>query len=227
MNKNIKFNPNVISKFLIMLFASATVLKPIRKEFQLLFVLLYAIFFFLNGHTKDAIKVAAIFLLLYFLPLDIVKSNKLNYFVLLFFMILVCIKMFYLPFLAGKFLIKTSDVSSIMAAFNKLKIPREVTIPVAVIFRFFPAYKEERRNIKYAMKLRGITIKNPIEYTESVIVPSIFVSSNISDDIAKAALVRGIESPVKKEFYVDVNFKLCDFIFLALTFLIVIGGYLC
>ena len=140
MNKNIKFNPNVISKFLIMLFASATVLKPIRKEFQLLFVLLYAIFFFLNAHTKDAIKVAAIFLLLYFLPLDIVKSNKLNYFVLLFFMILVCIKMFYLPFLAGKFLIKTSDVSSIMAAFNKLKIPREVTIPVAVIFRFFPAY---------------------------------------------------------------------------------------
>ncbi len=42
------------------------------------------------------------------------------------------------------------------------------------------------------MKIRGIGFKNPIAYIEHVTVPLLIMSSNISDDIAKAAETRCI-----------------------------------
>lgn len=68
------------------------------------------------------------------------------------------IKLFFLPLLAGKFLIATSDVSSMIVSMEKMRFPKPIIIPIAVMFRYFPAFKDDKKNVKMAMKMRGITV---------------------------------------------------------------------
>jgi len=135
--------------------------------------------------------------------------------------------MFYLPFAAGEFMIKTSDVGSIISSMDALKIPKEVSVPIAVMFRFFPSFAEEKNNIMMAMRIRGIETKNPVKYLEYIAVPLLIISSNIADDIAKAAETKCIANPVKKTRYIKVKIHLIDFIYAFTITIIVVGGLIC
>ncbi|MCZ6155583.1 energy-coupling factor transporter transmembrane component T [Campylobacter ureolyticus] len=88
----------------------------------------------------------------------------------MFLSIPIVFRMFLLPFMAASFMIKTSDVGTIILSMNKLKISKNLSIPIAVMFRFFPSFKEEKKNIKMAMRVREINFKNPIKYFEYVAV---------------------------------------------------------
>ena len=92
------------------------------------------------------------------------------------------------------------------------------------MFRFFPSFREESRNIKLAMRIRGITFKNPISYIEYVMVPLLVISANISDDIAKAAETKCIENPIKKTRYISVRLKIVDLVYVLLMLIMIIGG---
>lgn len=85
--------------------------------------------------------------------------SELNPIVKMFLSIPIVIRMFILPFMAASFMIKTSDVGAIISSMDKLKISKNVSIPIAVMFRFFPSFKEEKKNIKIAMRVRGINFK--------------------------------------------------------------------
>ena len=149
-----------------------------------------------------------------------------NAILMIFFMLFAVCRMFYLPFSAGSFFVKTSDVGSIISSMDKIKLPRTVSIPIAVIFRFFPSFREESHNIKLAMRVRGITFKNPISYIEYVMVPLLVISSNISDDVAKAAETKCIENPVKKTRYISVKMKIVDLAYVFLILIMIVGGIL-
>lgn len=121
-------------------------------------------------------------------------------------------------------MIKTSDVGAIISSMDKLKISKNLSIPVAVMFRFFPSFKEEKKNIKMAMKIRGINFKNPIKYLEYVSVPLLIISSNIADDIAKAAETKAIENPVAKTRYIPVKVQVIDFVYVLVVAGLIVGG---
>ncbi len=108
---------------------------------------------------------------------------------MMFFMLFAVCRMFYLPFSAGSFFIKTSDVGSIISSMDKIRLPQTVSIPVAVIFRFFPSFIEESHNIKLAMRVRGITFRNPVSYIEHVMVPLLVISSEILDDMTSKGTI--------------------------------------
>lgn len=76
------------------------------------------------------------------------------------------------------------------------------------------------------MKIRGISFKNPVSYMEYIIVPLLVISSNIADDISKAAETKCIENPIKKTRYIAVRLRVIDFVYVALILVIVIGGWL-
>ena len=57
-------------------------------------------------------------------------------------------------------------------------------------------------------------------------MPLLVMSSNISDDIAKAAETKCIENPVKKTRYISVKTKVVDFVYVLLILIMVIGGAL-
>lgn len=219
-----RFNPNPISKLCGTVLLSFTVLHPIGG-FGWGIIAWLAFFFFLNGSWIDAVKAPLYFAVLYFLP-DFEGALQWPGILKMFVAFLVVIKLFYLPFLAGKFLITTSDVGHILASLDKCRVPAAVSIPIAVMFRFFPSFKEEYHHIRLAMKIRGITRRYPVRYAEYVSVPLLVLSSNIADDIAMAAETRGIARPGQKTRFREVGSGIADVVFLLGIVTIVMGGWL-
>ncbi|BCK47982.1 cobalt ABC transporter permease [Streptococcus dysgalactiae subsp. equisimilis] len=189
-------------------------------------IFVISIMYLMNGLKKEALKNVIIFGVLFLAP-NFKILAQLPFFIKMFFSLIFVLRMFYIPYAAGKFLIKTSDVGSIISSMDVLKIPSAISIPVAVMFRFFPSFVEEKNHIKMAMKIRGIETKNPLKYLEYVAVPLLIISSNIADDISKAAETKCIANPIKKTRYIRVGVGVIDFIYAMTMTIIVIGGWLC
>lgn len=218
------YNPNPISKLLVTFSLGFAVFYKVNTCFEWGIVFLLSALFYKNGLKKEALKNILFFGVLCLIVPNIDVIRNMNAILMMGFMLVVVFRMFYLPFSAGSFFIKTSDVGSVMSSMDKIKLPRTVSIPIAVMFRFFPSFIEERRNIKLAMRIRGITFKNPISYIEYVMVPLLVISSNISDDIAKAAEIKCIENPIRKTRYISVKLKIVDFVYVFLMVIMIIGG---
>lgn len=220
------YNPNPISKLFVSFLLGFAVFYKVNAYFEWGIVFLLSLLFYKNGLKKEALKNILFFGFLSLIVPNIDVIRNMNAILLMIFMLFVVFRMFYIPFSAGSFFIKTSDVGSVISSMDKIKLPRSVYIPIAVMFRFFPSFREESRNIKLAMRIRGITFKNPISYIEYVIVPLLVISSNISDDIAKAAETKCIENPVKKTRYISVKIKIIDFVYVISILIMIIGGIL-
>ncbi|NLL92140.1 MAG: energy-coupling factor transporter transmembrane protein EcfT [Ruminococcaceae bacterium] len=219
------YNPNPVTKLFTTFLFGLTAFHQINILFEWGAVLLLSFIFYKNGFIRDAIKNITSFGLLCLLPnLTVIQSA--HFILKMFLMLLLMYRIFYFPVTSGKLLVKTSDVGSVISSMDKLKLPRAVSIPVAVMFRFFPSFREERRNIKLAMKIRGIDFKNPLAYIEHVTVPLLIMSSNISDDISKAAETRCIANPIKKTRYIPLKVKFIDFLYTVLVLAILVGGLL-
>ena len=220
------YNPNPLSKLLVIFLLGFAVFHKVNLYFEWGIILFISFLYYKNGIKKAALKNILFFSIfsLVIPSLDVIRN--MNVIFMMFFMLFAVCRMFYLPFSAGSFFIKTSDVGSIISSMDKIKLPQTVSIPVAVIFRFFPSFIEESHNIKLAMRVRGITFRNPVSYIEHVTVPLLVISSNISDDIAKAAETKCIENPVKKTRYISVKIKIIDFAYVLSILFMIIGGIL-
>lgn len=220
-----KYNPNPITKFLITFLLALTVVNPIKIEAECAVVLIITSLFFVNGLKKESITWIITFGILLYLP-QFPKTYSLNPIIKMFLTLPIIFRMFILAFMAASFMLKTSDVGTIISSMDKLKFSKNISIPVAVMFRFFPSFKQERKNIKIAMKIRGISFKNPIKYLEYVTIPLLIISSNIADDIAMAAETKAIANPIKKMRYIPINLQKIDFIYLFSILVLTIGGWL-
>ncbi|EGG92218.1 hypothetical protein HMPREF0491_01554 [Lachnospiraceae oral taxon 107 str. F0167] len=224
--KSNSLNPNPIPKFFVTVLLGFTILHSINHYSEWALIIVISIMYFINGFRKEGIQNIIVFGILFFVP-DFTILAKFPLVIKMLLSLLFVVRMFYIPYASGKFLIKTSDVGSIMSSMDFLRIPKAVSIPIAVMFRFFPSFEEERNNIKMAMKIRGIEIKNPLKYLEYIAVPLLIISSNIADDIAKAAETKCIANPIKKTRYITVRVHIIDFIYAFIMTVIVVGGRLC
>ncbi|AIK71232.1 TPA: energy-coupling factor transporter transmembrane component T [Streptococcus agalactiae] len=224
--KKNSLNPNPITKFFVVGLLGLTVVHSIHPVLEWMVIFVISIMYLMNGLKKEALKNVIIFGVLFLAP-NFKILAQLPFFIKMFFSLIFVLRMFYIPYAAGKFLIKTSDVGSIISSMDVLKIPSAISIPVAVMFRFFPSFVEEKNHIKMAMKIRGIETKNPLKYLEYVAVPLLIISSNIADDISKAAETKCIANPIKKTRYIRVGVGVIDFIYAMTMTIIVIGGWLC
>jgi energy-coupling factor transport system permease protein len=130
--------------------------------------------------------------------------------------------------------IATTRVSDLVSALQKLRVPRSVIIPFAVMLRFFPTAKEEFSYIRDAMKLRGVgfTPKNiftrPLTLLECVLIPMMLRCANIAEELSAAAVTRGIESEGRRTSMRDLEFRAGDAassaVFAALSVVTALGG---
>lgn len=221
-----KLNPNPITKFFVVGLLGLTMLHSIHYICEWAIIFMISIMYFINGFRKYAVKNVVVFTFLFFAP-NFKILAQFPFIIKMFFSLIFVFRMFYFPYAAGKFLIITSDVGSIISSMDALIIPNAISIPVAVMFRFFPSFIEEKRNIKMAMQIRGIKTKNPLKYLEYIAVPLLIISSNIADDISKAAETKCIANPIKKTRYTSVSVGLIDFVYGLTIAGIVIGGWIC
>lgn len=125
---------------------------------------------------------------------------------------------FLLPgFVMGFYLIDTTSVSAFVAAMERMHLPQTVVIPVSVVFRFFPTLREEYAAIRDAMKMRGITLANPLAMLEYRVVPLLIVACKIGEELSAAALSRGLGAPVRRTNVCRVGFGWLDIAAIVLT----------
>lgn len=112
----------------------------------------------------------------------------------------------------------TTTVSEFIYGMEKLHIPQTITIPLSVMFRFFPTVLEETESVNNAMKMRGIRFggygaSRMLEYR---IVPALVCSLKVGDELSAASLSRGLGSPVRRTNICKIGFRLQDILIIGI-----------
>ena len=215
---------------LVLVFAMGLCIAlPLPLYLEALNIFLFACLFFFNGQRRASLNLSILFAILAgisYTPhgLHPVLDKML---VPTAYMV----RRFMLPIVAGKYLIDSTPVSLMMSALEKLKMPQSVVITVAVMFRFYPTLGEEWKNIKNAMKMRGIgvsfvnVVTRPLVTLEYVMVPLLASASRIADELSCAGHTKGVDSPYKKNRYKQVAFSLADlviFLYIVACFALIV-----
>lgn len=129
-------------------------------------------------------------------------------------------------FLMGYYLLSTTTVSEFIAAMERIRLPRQIIIPISVMFRFFPTIKEEASSINDAMRMRGISLGKSrgsiVSLMEYRLVPLFISCVKIGEELSCSALTRGIGSSVKRTNICKIGFRAKDYAYLFFAFLTLI-----
>lgn len=112
----------------------------------------------------------------------------------------------------GAFFLKSTTVSEFVASMERMHISEKITIPLAVIFRFFPTIGEEYHAISDAMRMRQIRLgkRGLSAMLEYRIIPLMISVIKIGDELSAAALTRGLGAPVKRTNICKIGFHIQD-----------------
>ena len=116
--------------------------------------------------------------------------------------------------LAGILLVRNASMQKMIAAMRALHLPQGFITAISTTLRYFPAIKDEFGHIRAAAKLQNIPLSGMLEAT---VVPIMMSAVNTSDEIAAAAVVRGIENPCKKTSYIRLRITVSDWLIMALA----------
>ena len=105
-------------------------------------------------------------------------------------------------FLAGMafayYVMVSTTVSEFVTAMKRMHMPDQITIPLSVMFRFFPTLGEEGKSIRNAMRMRGIGLSGGkgglLAHLEYVIVPLMMSTLRIGDELSAASLTKGLDA---------------------------------
>ena len=119
----------------------------------------------------------------------------------------------------GAYMLSSTTVSEFIAAMHRMHIPQQITIPMSVMFRFFPTVLEEFAAINTAMKMRDIRLggRNAGKLLEYRLIPLMVCSVNIGSELSAAALTRGLGVRVKRTNICKIGFRGADIALLILT----------
>lgn len=137
--------------------------------------------------------------------------------------------------LSFKLVVKTTTISEFMSAFQKMKLSSKLIIPFAVMFRFIPTVNETWLNIRKAMAFRGISpnffglLRHPMRSLEYILIPMLFSATSVMEELAAAALARGLDSEHKRSSLLEVRMSVLDYLFFLVViflFAVMIYNYL-
>ncbi len=107
--------------------------------------------------------------------------------------------------------IGTTKVGEFLSAMARLRCPKRLTIPVAVMLRYLPTIREDWHFIKDAMRLRDVSpslwgfIKAPAMTVNCIYVPLLTAASKAADELSIASVTRGIENTKERTCLVEIH----------------------
>ena len=103
---------------------------------------------------------------------------------------------------------------------NRMHVTDKLTIPISVIFRFFPTVIEESRAINDAMRMRGIEMgaNKASEAIEYRMVPLIASCSMIGEELSAAAMTRGLDVGQKRSCIWNIRLRIQDYVIMLFCF---------
>lgn len=121
----------------------------------------------------------------------------------------------------GSLIISTTTVSQFNAAMKRMHVSEKITIPMSVMFRFFPTVFEEASAVNSAMKMRGIRLggNKLSDMFEYRIVPIMTCSVTIGEELSQASLSRGLCGKAKRTNICKIGFGLLDVVVILMCIL--------
>ena len=123
--------------------------------------------------------------------------------------------------LAG-LVIRTTKVGEFLSAMARLRVPKKLTIPLAVMLRYLPTIREDWHFIKDAMRLRDVSptlwgfLKAPGMTVNCIYVPLLTAASKAADELSIASVTRGIENPKPRTCLISIRMRTADWLTLGL-----------
>lgn len=118
----------------------------------------------------------------------------------------------------GSYAIGVIRPATLQKALASSRIPTCFTIPISVALRVLPVIGHEVKAISDAMKLRGMSVLS-LRAAQYFTIPLLSTVVRSGDELASAALVRGLGGTAKPTSVTVVKFRVVD----AVILLIVIG----
>ena len=129
------------------------------------------------------------------------------------------------------YVVMSTKVNEFLAAMARMHMPNKVTIPLAVMARFFPTVFDEAHAIGNAMRMRGIrlfslrTLANPFSILEYRLVPLLVSVTKIGDELSIAAVTRGLSPETKRTCVATIGFHVQDLIVFVYCMIVVLACY--
>ena len=176
----------------------------------------------LCGKGWTALKSICVFFVVYYLQWCVKSTLSSAPAVSIVLSALTTIVLFAFPMLLSfLLLVQTTRTSQFLSAFQAMKLPMKAIIPVAVIFRFIPTVQDEWNGIRKAMAFRGVRLdlgsilKAPFKTIECVLIPMLFSTVSVMEELTAAALARGMDVDGKRSAYEEVKLRPVDYFVIA------------
>ena len=113
---------------------------------------------------------------------------------------------------------ETTTVSEFIAGMSRMHVTEKITIPLSVMFRFFPTVVDEFSSINSAMRMRDIRFggKNVGKMLEYRMVPLMVCSAKIGEELNAAAVTRGLGGEKRRTNVCQIGFHIQDLILIAM-----------
>lgn len=220
--KAIKFDPR--SKLATVMCASFLLMLRVDPVVEALFVLMMFFLLTLNGGFKKGFLLSLLYSVIFCLERFLFKEIT-GPLTALFSFFLAANRLLIPPIMGATFAANNNQMSEWIAAMKKMKVPTFIVVPFSVVCRFFPVLIQDFKEIRRAMKFRGIGInsmdlvKHPLLTLEYIIVPILVSVENTSVELSAASLVRGLGSSNSHTSIYEIKFKLQDYLLIILLIL--------
>ena len=217
----VRFDPR--TKFVVFLASLAVSANSFNATAHELYSFVLCAMLFLCGKKWNAVKMALMLGLAVYVRTCMEMQATGAKIVVTIISFLVTIFLYCFPILVSLLIItQTTRVNQFLSAFQAMHIPTKIVIPIAVMFRFIPTVGEEWNGVRKAMAFRGMSLEpsaillHPVKTVEHILIPLLFSCISIMEELAAAALARGMDSNRERTAYEAVRLKAYDYVTMAL-----------
>lgn len=219
-NRNSVLRLDPRTKLFMLLLGNLLLFFHVNLLTEVILMVCFFLPFVLSEKWKNVVRLAIIYLVL--LAADIWLVPVADGVVLGFVSLLaVGIRMMFPCFLTGAYAFTTTSVSEFVCALRKMKVPEAVVIPCMVVIRFFPTVREDYRQIKNSLELRGIcgtaidAVCHPMKRLEYVVIPLLMNSNNVAQDLSVAALTKGLGMEGEHTSMTQIRMRAVDYMYMV------------
>lgn len=207
------------AKLYLLLLANLMLFFHVGTGAEAAAVSLFLLLFFLSGRIRSGIRLSTLYFGLLAIDLWAVPLAGERIFPNLLSLISVGVRMMLPCIITGAYVFSTTTAGELTCALRRMHVPESVIIPCVVVVRFFPTVKEDYRQIRAAMALRGIAegkaalLRHPAQSLEYILMPLLMNGNNVAQDLSVAALTKGIGLPGTHTCMVELKLTVWDFLY--------------
>lgn len=218
----ISFDPR--TKLLVFFVASSASLVPFTYAASLTLAALLCTLIFLNGRRALALELGALYAAAVYLRAFVLASTTAAPAMVSVAMLAISLVLFFFPIGAAFLLLTlTTRMSRLVSALHRMRLPMAAIIPLAVLLRFIPTVQDEWAGVRKAMAFRGISlsfgsiVRHPARSIELILIPLLFSTISVIEELAAASLARGLDGERKRSSLDETRLAPSDWAAMALA----------